>query len=62
MPRARRGPSLRRILCISAHPDDDEFLIGGSVAARILGVKEVETRAIFHELLDEGLAPHGEPA
>ena len=37
MPRARRGPhtlhpSLRRILCVSAHPDDNEFVIGGSVA------------------------------
>lgn len=26
------GGSLRRILCISAHPDDNEFVIGGSVA------------------------------
>jgi LmbE family N-acetylglucosaminyl deacetylase len=26
------GASLRRILCISAHPDDNEFVIGGSVA------------------------------
>jgi LmbE family N-acetylglucosaminyl deacetylase len=26
------GGSLRRILCISAHPDDNEFTIGGSVA------------------------------
>jgi LmbE family N-acetylglucosaminyl deacetylase len=26
------GASLRRILCISAHPDDNEFLIAGSVA------------------------------
>ena len=26
------GASLRRILCISAHPDDNEFTIGGSVA------------------------------
>lgn len=26
------GSSLRRILCISAHPDDNEFTIGGSVA------------------------------
>lgn len=26
------GRSLRRILCISAHPDDNEFTIGGSVA------------------------------
>lgn len=25
-------PSLRKILCISAHPDDNEFVIGGSVA------------------------------
>jgi LmbE family N-acetylglucosaminyl deacetylase len=37
MPRARRGShtlhsSLRRILCIAAHPDDHEFIIGGSVA------------------------------
>jgi len=26
------GDALRRILCISAHPDDNEFTIGGSVA------------------------------
>jgi LmbE family N-acetylglucosaminyl deacetylase len=26
------GAALRRILCISAHPDDNEFLIAGSVA------------------------------
>jgi len=26
------GAALRRILCISAHPDDNEFTIGGSVA------------------------------
>jgi LmbE family N-acetylglucosaminyl deacetylase len=26
------GDGLRRILCISAHPDDNEFTIGGSVA------------------------------
>ena len=26
------GPALRRILCISAHPDDNEFLVAGSVA------------------------------
>lgn len=37
MPSARRGPhtlhpSLRKILCVSAHPDDNEFVIGGSVA------------------------------
>ena len=37
MARARPGghelaASLRRILCISAHPDDNEFTIGGSVA------------------------------
>jgi LmbE family N-acetylglucosaminyl deacetylase len=36
MARARAGHelggSLRRILCISAHPDDNEFTIGGSVA------------------------------
>jgi LmbE family N-acetylglucosaminyl deacetylase len=37
MPRARAGghvlgASLRRILCISAHPDDNEFTIAGSVA------------------------------
>ncbi len=37
MPRARREPhtlhpSLRKILCVSAHPDDNEFVIGGSVA------------------------------
>jgi LmbE family N-acetylglucosaminyl deacetylase len=37
MPRARPGghqlgASLRRILCISAHPDDNEFTIAGSVA------------------------------
>jgi LmbE family N-acetylglucosaminyl deacetylase len=37
MPGARRGPhrlhpSLRKILCIAAHPDDHEFIIGGSVA------------------------------
>jgi LmbE family N-acetylglucosaminyl deacetylase len=28
----RLGAALRRILCISAHPDDNEFTIGGSVA------------------------------
>jgi LmbE family N-acetylglucosaminyl deacetylase len=27
------APSLRRILCIAAHPDDSEFTIAGSVAA-----------------------------
>jgi LmbE family N-acetylglucosaminyl deacetylase len=37
MPRADRKPhtlaaSLRRILCISAHPDDNEFTVAGSVA------------------------------
>ena len=36
-PTARRPhalhPSLRTILCISAHPDDNEFTIAGSVAA-----------------------------
>jgi LmbE family N-acetylglucosaminyl deacetylase len=37
MPRAASGghelgASLRRILCISAHPDDNEFTIAGSVA------------------------------
>jgi LmbE family N-acetylglucosaminyl deacetylase len=37
MPRARPGghelgASLRRILCVSAHPDDNEFTIAGSVA------------------------------
>jgi LmbE family N-acetylglucosaminyl deacetylase len=37
MPRAPRGPatlhaSLRKILCVEAHPDDNEFIIGGSVA------------------------------
>jgi LmbE family N-acetylglucosaminyl deacetylase len=26
-------PSLRKILCVSAHPDDNEFTIAGSVAA-----------------------------
>ena len=36
-PRPRRPPhplhpSLRRILCVSAHPDDNEFAIAGSVA------------------------------
>ena len=37
MPRARPTPyaltpAFGRILCVSAHPDDNEFLIGGSVA------------------------------
>jgi LmbE family N-acetylglucosaminyl deacetylase len=37
MARARVGdhalkPSLRRILCVAAHPDDHEFTIGGTVA------------------------------
>lgn len=37
MPRARPGghelgASLQRVLCISAHPDDNEFTIAGSVA------------------------------
>jgi LmbE family N-acetylglucosaminyl deacetylase len=37
MPRAGAGshaldPALRRILCISAHPDDNEFTVAGSVA------------------------------
>jgi LmbE family N-acetylglucosaminyl deacetylase len=37
MPRARPGghelgASFRRILCVSAHPDDNEFTIAGSVA------------------------------
>ena len=37
MPRARPRPyelkpAFTRILCVSAHPDDNEFLIGGSVA------------------------------
>ena len=37
MPRADRKPhtlaaSLRRILCVSAHPDDNEFTVAGSVA------------------------------
>ncbi len=46
MPPARRGPhtlhpSLRRILCISAHPDDNEFVIGGSVARWIREGREV---------------------
>jgi LmbE family N-acetylglucosaminyl deacetylase len=26
------GASLRRILCISAHPDDNEFTVGGTIA------------------------------
>ncbi|MGH7324621.1 MAG: PIG-L deacetylase family protein [Candidatus Rokuibacteriota bacterium] len=46
MPPARRGPhelhpSLQRILCISAHPDDNEFVIGGSVARWIREGREV---------------------
>lgn len=37
MPRARArpyalDPAYTRILCIAAHPDDNEFLVGGSVA------------------------------
>jgi LmbE family N-acetylglucosaminyl deacetylase len=37
MPRAERRPhtlpeSIQRILCISAHPDDNEFTVAGSVA------------------------------
>jgi LmbE family N-acetylglucosaminyl deacetylase len=37
MPRTPRGPatlhpSLQKILCVEAHPDDNEFIIGGSVA------------------------------
>ena len=35
------GGSLRRILCISAHPDDNEFTIGGSVARWARAGREV---------------------
>lgn len=46
MPRAHREPhtlhpSLRTILCISAHPDDNEFVIGGSVARWAREAREV---------------------
>jgi LmbE family N-acetylglucosaminyl deacetylase len=35
------GASLRRILCIAAHPDDNEFLIAGSVARWVREGREV---------------------
>ncbi len=35
------GASLRRILCISAHPDDNEFTVGGSVARWVREGREV---------------------
>ena len=46
MPPARRGPhtlhpSLQKLLCIAAHPDDHEFVIGGSVARWARAGREV---------------------
>lgn len=56
MPRPARRPftfhpSLRRILCIAAHPDDNEFVIGGSVA-RWVG----EGRQVVFCLVTDGSA------
>lgn len=46
MPVSRRRPhtlrpELRRILCVAAHPDDNEFIVGGSVARWVREGREV---------------------